>query len=114
LIRYEEVRMFNVRWNAGVHNYMTYVATNFTTGRYDPTRLANLGIGHNAIDAGGRPQGGDDAGDAQAAPANRLSSTANQSAREGDAHSTNTLISTRRLVRRNVSLRLAVAPAASA
>jgi hypothetical protein len=74
LIRYEEVRMFNVRWNAGVHNYMTYVATNFTTGRYDPTRLANLGIGHNAIDAGGRPQGGDDAGDAQAAPANRLSS----------------------------------------
>src|SRR5262245_22880828 len=27
---------FNVRWNNGVHNYMTYVATNFTTGRYDP------------------------------------------------------------------------------
>ena len=44
---------FNVRWNNGVHNYMTYVATNFTTGRYDPTRLANLGLGHNAIDAGG-------------------------------------------------------------
>ena len=44
--------MFNVRWNAGVHNYMTYVATNFTTGRYDPTRLANLGLGHNAVDAG--------------------------------------------------------------
>jgi hypothetical protein len=45
--------MFNVRWNAGVHNTMAYVATNFTTGRYDPTRLANLGLGHNAIDAGG-------------------------------------------------------------
>jgi len=44
---------FNVRWNNGVHNYMTYVATNITVGRYDPTRLANLGIGHNAIDAGG-------------------------------------------------------------
>ena len=43
----------NVRWNAGVHNYMTYVATNITVGRYDPTRLANLGIGHNAVDAGG-------------------------------------------------------------
>jgi hypothetical protein len=45
--------MFNVRWNAGVHNTMAYVATNFTTGRYDLTRLANLGLGHNAIDAGG-------------------------------------------------------------
>jgi hypothetical protein len=45
--------MFNVRWNAGVHNTMAYVATNFTTGRYDPTRLANLGLGHNVIDAGG-------------------------------------------------------------
>jgi len=44
---------FNLRWNAGVDNYMTYVATNITTGRYDPNRLANLGIGHNAIDAGG-------------------------------------------------------------
>jgi hypothetical protein len=44
---------FNLRWNAGVHNYMTYVATNITTGRYDPNRLANLGIGHNAIDTGG-------------------------------------------------------------
>jgi hypothetical protein len=44
---------FSVRWNAGVHNYMTYVATNITVGRPDPTRLANLGIGHNAVDAGG-------------------------------------------------------------
>jgi hypothetical protein len=45
--------MFNVRWNNGVHNVMTYVTGNLTTGRYDPTRLANLGIGHNAIDVGG-------------------------------------------------------------
>lgn len=44
---------FNLRWNAGVHNYMTYVATNIPIGRYDPNRLANLGIGHNAIDGGG-------------------------------------------------------------
>lgn len=45
--------MFSVRWNAGVHNFMTYITGNLTTGRYDPTRLANLGLGHNAIDAGG-------------------------------------------------------------
>jgi hypothetical protein len=44
--------MFNVRWNDGVHNYMTYVTGNLTTGRYNPGRLANLGLGHNAIDAG--------------------------------------------------------------
>lgn len=47
------VPQFNVRWNQGVHNFMTYITGNLTTGRYDPTRLANLGIGHNAIDAGG-------------------------------------------------------------
>jgi hypothetical protein len=44
--------MFNLRWNNGVHNYMTYVTGNITIGRYDPARLANLGIGHNAFDAG--------------------------------------------------------------
>jgi hypothetical protein len=45
--------MFNVRWNDGVHNYMAYITGNLTIGRYDPTRLANLGIGHNALDVGG-------------------------------------------------------------
>jgi hypothetical protein len=45
--------MFSLRWNQGVNNYMTYITGNLTTGRYDPTRLANLGLGHNAIDAGG-------------------------------------------------------------
>jgi hypothetical protein len=44
--------MFNVRWNNGVHNYMAYITGNLTTGRYEPGRLANLGIGHNAVDAG--------------------------------------------------------------
>jgi hypothetical protein len=44
---------FNLRWNQGVHNYMAYITGNLTTGRCDPTRLANLGNGHNAIDAGG-------------------------------------------------------------
>jgi hypothetical protein len=46
------VPQFNVRWNNGVHNYMTYVTGNLTVGRYDPTRLINLGIGHNALDGG--------------------------------------------------------------
>jgi len=45
--------MFSLRWNEGVHNFMSYVAANLTTGRYDPDRLANLGIGHNALDGGG-------------------------------------------------------------
>jgi hypothetical protein len=45
--------MFSLRWNDGVHNYMTYLTGNLTVGRYDPTRLVNMGIGHNGIDAGG-------------------------------------------------------------
>lgn len=45
--------MFNVRWNAGVHNFMTYVTGNLTVGTYEQQRLVNLGLGHNAIDAGG-------------------------------------------------------------
>lgn len=44
---------FSLRWNEGVNNFMTYVTGNLTTGRYDPKRIANLGIGHNAIDGGG-------------------------------------------------------------
>jgi hypothetical protein len=43
----------SLRWNFGVHNFMTYLTGNLTTGRYDPSRIANLGIGHNAIDGGG-------------------------------------------------------------
>lgn len=45
--------MASLRWNFGVNNFMTYVTGNLTTGRYDANRIANLGIGHNAIDAGG-------------------------------------------------------------
>jgi hypothetical protein len=44
---------FSLKWNSGVHNFMTYVAGNIPIGDYDPKRLANLGLGHNAIDAGG-------------------------------------------------------------
>jgi len=44
---------FALKWNAGVHNYMTYVTGDIPVGAYDSARLANLGIGHWAIDAGG-------------------------------------------------------------
>jgi hypothetical protein len=56
---------FAIAWNAGVHNYMTYITGNLTTGSYDPSRLANTSLGHHAIDAGGaytylNPQTGDE------------------------------------------------------
>lgn len=43
---------FSLRWNQGVHNFMTYVAGDVPVGSYDPKRLANLGIGHGALDGG--------------------------------------------------------------
>ena len=42
-----------LKWNAGVHNFMTYVTGDIPVGAYSPTRLANVGIGHAAIDGGG-------------------------------------------------------------
>jgi hypothetical protein len=42
-----------LKWNAGVHNFMTYLTGDIPVGAYDPSRLANLGIGHGAVDAGG-------------------------------------------------------------
>ena len=42
----------SLRWNMGVHNVMTYVRGDIPVGAYDPRRLANLGIGHGAIDGG--------------------------------------------------------------
>src|SRR6478609_6469892 len=44
--------MFSVRWNAGVNNYMTYIAGDIPVGAYDPARLSNIGIGHGAVDGG--------------------------------------------------------------
>jgi len=41
-----------LRWNMGVHNFMTYVWGDVPVGAYNPDRLANLGIGHGAIDGG--------------------------------------------------------------
>jgi hypothetical protein len=48
----DQAPMFNINWNAGVHNYMAYISGNIPVGRYDPARLANLGLGHQAVDAG--------------------------------------------------------------
>ena len=42
-----------LRWNSGVNNYMAYVSGDAPVGDYNPARLANLGIGHGAVDAGG-------------------------------------------------------------
>jgi hypothetical protein len=43
---------FALRWNNGVHNYMTYLTGDIPVGAYESTRLANIGIGHGAIDGG--------------------------------------------------------------
>jgi hypothetical protein len=47
------VPQFSLRWNAGVNNYMTYVTGDIPVGVYSSSSLANIGIGHGAIDAGG-------------------------------------------------------------
>lgn len=43
----------SLKWNNGVNNYMVYGTGDIPVGDYDPNRLANLGIGHGAIDVGG-------------------------------------------------------------
>jgi hypothetical protein len=47
------VPQFNLRWNSGVHNVMTYITGDIPVGAYDSARLSNIGIGHGAIDGGG-------------------------------------------------------------
>lgn len=46
------IPQFALKWNAGVNNFMTYVTGDMPAGAYQSTRLANLGIGHWAVDAG--------------------------------------------------------------
>ena len=41
-----------LRWNSGVNNWMTYLTGDIPVGMYNSTSLANLGIGHGAIDSG--------------------------------------------------------------
>jgi hypothetical protein len=43
----------SLRWNQGVNNYMTYITGDIPVGDYSAQNLANVGIGHGAIDAGG-------------------------------------------------------------
>ena len=42
----------SLRWNMGYNNVMTYVTGDIPVGTYNSRRLANLGIGHGAIDGG--------------------------------------------------------------
>ena len=42
----------SLRWNSGVNNYMLYATGDKPIGAYDPIDLANLGIGHGALDGG--------------------------------------------------------------
>ena len=42
-----------LKWNNGFHNTMIYAAGDIPVGDYNPSRLANIGIGHGAIDLGG-------------------------------------------------------------
>jgi hypothetical protein len=42
-----------LKWNRGVHNFSTYATGDIPVGAYNSDRLANTGIGHGAIDAGG-------------------------------------------------------------
>jgi hypothetical protein len=44
--------MATLKWNNGVHNFMTYATGDIPVGTYDSTRLANFGIGHGAVDGG--------------------------------------------------------------
>jgi hypothetical protein len=42
-----------LRWNSGVNNWMVYGTGDIPVGNYNPSNLANFGIGHGAVDAGG-------------------------------------------------------------
>jgi hypothetical protein len=46
------IPMFADRWNAGVNNYMVYLTGDIPVGLYSSSNLANIGIGHGAIDGG--------------------------------------------------------------
>ena len=43
----------SLRWNHGVHNTMVYIMGGVPVGSYDVDRLANIGLNHWSVDAGG-------------------------------------------------------------
>jgi hypothetical protein len=46
------IPQFAVRWNSGVNNYMAYITGDIPVGLYHSSNLANIGLGHGAIDGG--------------------------------------------------------------
>ena len=46
------IPQFAVRWNSGVNNYIAYITGDIPVGVYSSSNLANIGIGHGAIDGG--------------------------------------------------------------
>ena len=46
------IPLFAVRWNAGVNNFMTYITGDVPVGLYHSQNLANIGLGHGALDGG--------------------------------------------------------------
>jgi hypothetical protein len=46
------IPQFALRWNAGVNNYMAYITGDIPVGLYSSSNLANIGLGHGAIDGG--------------------------------------------------------------
>ena len=46
------IPQFALRWNAGVNNYMVYMTGDIPVGKYNQFDLANIGLGHGAIDGG--------------------------------------------------------------
>ncbi len=46
------IPMFVDRWNAGVNNYMAYITGDIPVGLYSSSNLANIGLGHGAVDGG--------------------------------------------------------------
>ncbi|HXX50314.1 MAG TPA: transporter [Xanthobacteraceae bacterium] len=46
------IPQFADRWNAGVNNYMVYLTGDIPVGLYSSSNLANIGLGHGAIDGG--------------------------------------------------------------
>jgi hypothetical protein len=44
--------LVSLRWNSGINNWMIYGAGDIPVGNYNPSNLANLGIGHGAADSG--------------------------------------------------------------